>query len=128
MAIVLLNLVVIRSTAIEQAASFYRLLGLDFVKHCHGSGPEHFFCTLDSMVFEIYSRQSDADSTAATRLGLCIDAIDTVIGALYEVGVTILSPPRDSSWGRHAVIADPDGHKIELCERTANEHFHDQLG
>ena len=36
-----LNLVVIRSTDFERAASFYAVLGLTFVKHRHGTGPEH---------------------------------------------------------------------------------------
>lgn len=36
-----LNLVVIRTVDLDRAEHFYGLLGLRFVRHSHGSGPEH---------------------------------------------------------------------------------------
>lgn len=37
-----LNLVVLRVADLDRAAAFYRLLGFEFTKHAHGSGPEHY--------------------------------------------------------------------------------------
>ncbi|RYD29752.1 MAG: glyoxalase/bleomycin resistance/dioxygenase family protein, partial [Verrucomicrobiaceae bacterium] len=37
-----LNLVVLRSRDMEHAADFYNRLGLEFSRHRHGKGPEHF--------------------------------------------------------------------------------------
>ena len=48
------NLLVIRSADVEQAVKFYEALGLTFLKHRHGSGPEHFACEAEGFVFEIY--------------------------------------------------------------------------
>ncbi len=56
-----LNLVVIRASNLKRAVAFYRLLGLDFIKHRHGNGLEHFACDLGTVVFEIYPRTSEAD-------------------------------------------------------------------
>jgi predicted enzyme related to lactoylglutathione lyase len=30
----------------------------------------------------------------------------------------VISAPKDSDWGRRAVVADPDGHRIELLEKN----------
>lgn len=37
-----LNLIVLRVADIDRAAEFYRLLGVEFTKHAHGSGPLHY--------------------------------------------------------------------------------------
>ena len=57
MADIALNLVVIRAEDIDRAAAFYGLLGLEFQKHRHGSGPEHYASEERGIVFEIYPRQ-----------------------------------------------------------------------
>lgn len=111
-----LNLVVIRAVDIERSAQFYTLLGLDFTKHGHGSGPEHYACELGSLVFEIYPRQTEFDSTIATRIGFQIVALDKTTTKLEEHKVKIISGPKDSAWGRRAIVSDPDGHRVELTE------------
>ncbi|MEW6496993.1 MAG: VOC family protein [Cyanobacteriota bacterium] len=111
-----LNLVVIRASNLERSIAFYRLLGLDFVKHRHGNGLEHFACDLGTVVFEIYPRTSEADSTSATRLGFRVASVDTAIAELEKQGVPVISPPKNSLWGWRAVVTDPDGHKVELTE------------
>ena len=111
-----LNLVVIRASNVEQATAFYRLLGLDFVKHRHGNGLEHFACDLGTVVFEIYPRTSEAGSTTATRLGFRVASVNAAIAELEKRGVPVISPPKNSPWGWRAVVTDPDGHKVELTE------------
>jgi catechol 2,3-dioxygenase-like lactoylglutathione lyase family enzyme len=113
---VLLNLVVIRSTDLERSASFYAILGLNFVKHRHGNGPEHLTCELGSVVFEIYPTTGDNDSTASTRIGFRVPSVDATVKRLQGIGVAVVSPPKDSSWGRRAVVDDFDGHRVELAE------------
>ncbi|MEO0934126.1 MAG: VOC family protein [Cyanobacteria bacterium J06641_2] len=39
-----------------------------------------------------------------------------MVEELQAIETVILSPPKDSPWGRRAVILDPDGHKIELVD------------
>jgi hypothetical protein len=43
--------------------------------------------------------------------------VDIMADTLITVdGTRLVHTPQDSPWGRRAVIADPDGHRIELAE------------
>lgn len=112
-----LNLVVLRSSDMARVAAFYSLLGLQFMRHQHGSGPEHFAAELGSGVFELYPFSPDGPSTLGTRIGFSVPSLDAAIAAISEYPGAIISPPKDSEWGRRAVIADPDGHRIELLQQ-----------
>jgi lactoylglutathione lyase len=106
-----LNLVVIRAHDIERSASFYELIGLRFVRHRHGKGLEHYSNEENGVVFEIYPRQSEADSTVGVRLGFSVASVDAVVDNLASSG-EVHSAPKDSPWGRRAVVQDPDGHRL----------------
>ncbi len=111
-----LNLVVLKSPHIERAAAFYSRLGLQLMKHRHGSGPEHFAAELQNGgVFEIYPA-ADGPSTLGTRIGFRVPSVDEAVAALGEYPTAIVSAPRDSEWGRRAVVVDPDGHRVELVQ------------
>jgi lactoylglutathione lyase len=109
-----LNLVVVRSHDINESVLFYRKLGLNFIKHQHGSGLEHFASEGSLVTFEIYPCTSEASLTTATRLGFQVDSVDDIVQELEKSA--IISSPKDSPWGRRAIIVDPDGHKIELTQ------------
>jgi hypothetical protein len=113
---VTLNLVVLRSPDIVRAAAFYTRLGLHFTLHKHGKGAEHFAAELPGGVFELYAQTPDSPITLGTRIGFSVPSVDTVIAALTDYPEAIISAPKDSEWGRRAVIADPDGHRVELTE------------
>ena len=107
-----LNLVVIRSKDIELAKAFYESIGLEFDRHKHGAGAEHFACEAASYVFEIYPATDQTSSGA--RLGFAVPAVDNTIEQLRSAGYEIVSEPKTSPWGRRAVVRDPDGHSVEL--------------
>jgi predicted enzyme related to lactoylglutathione lyase len=111
-----LNLVVLRSSDIARAMAFYTQLGLHFTRHRHGSGPEHFAAELQAGVFELYPLTPDGPSTLGTRIGFRVPSLDTAIAALTAYPGAVVSPAKDSEWGRCAVIADPDGHRVELLQ------------
>ena len=108
------NLIVLRSPHIGRAVRFYEALGLDFDKHRHGNGPEHYASEHGGVVFEIYPLGSKHSSTTSTRIGFAVDDVDSVVEHLEEAGGQVVSPPTDSEWGRRAVIKDLDGHTVEL--------------
>ncbi|MGH7214438.1 MAG: VOC family protein [Tepidisphaeraceae bacterium] len=54
------NLVVLRVADIDRAAAFYRLLGFEFSKHAHGTGPQHYACESNGFVFELYPATPEA--------------------------------------------------------------------
>ena len=100
----------------SRAAAFYSRLGLQFSQHRHGSGPEHYAAELPGGVFELYPLTADGASTLGTRIGFRVPSVDAAIAALSDYSGAIISAPRDSEWGRRAVVADPDGHRVELLE------------
>lgn len=112
-----LNLVVLRAISLERASAFYACLGLTFERHRHGNGLEHLAAELPTGVFELYPMSSDGVPTTGARIGFSIPSLDVAIAALSDFPDAIVSPPKDSPWGRRAVVADPDGHRVELLER-----------
>lgn len=50
---------------------------------------------------------------------------DLAIVAAVVAGGKLLQQPQDSPWGRRAVLADPDGHRVEL---TAGKAGAQQVG
>lgn len=114
-----LNLVVLRVADLERAVAFYRALGLTFDKHAHGSGPEHYACESAANVFELYAATQDAPPSVSTRIGFAVADVDRTIDSIANIeGVRIVSPAKDSPWGRRAVVTDPDGHRVELIQQA----------
>ncbi|MEL6136186.1 MAG: VOC family protein [Cyanobacteria bacterium J06628_6] len=108
------NLLVIRSLDIERVMLFYQRIGLSFVKHAHGTGPEHYTSEVDRFVFEIYPACSDGEVTRQVRIGFEVGDVDAVFSALVEVGAVVRSKPANSQWGRRAVVQDFEGRLVEL--------------
>jgi len=113
---VMLNLVVLRFQDIDRAAAFYSRLGLCFERHRHGKGAEHFAAELPGGVFELYTQTSDTPATLGTRIGFKVASVDAVVAALGDYPGAVVVAPKDSEWGRRAVVADPEGHRIELIQ------------
>ena len=112
-----LNLVVLRSSDVERAAKFYSRLGLQFARHQHGKGPEHFAAEISGSVFELYPLTGDGPSTLGTRIGFSLPCLDSAVAALSDFPGAVILPPKDSEWGRRAVVVDPDGHRVELLQQ-----------
>lgn len=111
-----LNLVVLRCSDIARSAAFYGHLGMEFTLHRHGKGPEHQAAELAGGVFELYPSSQEGPSTLGTRIGFAVTSLDEVISSLSEYPGAVLSPPKESEWGRRAVLVDPDGHRVELLQ------------
>jgi catechol 2,3-dioxygenase-like lactoylglutathione lyase family enzyme len=111
-----LSLVMIRAGNLERSYRFYSALGLSLVREQHGTGPEHYACVIGTTTFEIYPHRGELHHAALPRLGFRVPSLDTTLSALQETGAEIVTPPSNSSWGRRAVVSDPDGHRIELVE------------
>ncbi len=113
-----IKLIVIRTNALEALADFYALLGMQFEHHRHGNSPYHYFANIGATVFEIYplsKGQKEADHNL--RLGFSLDDFDAVVAALLQQGVHFHQAPAASDFGWMAVVADPDGRKVELYKK-----------
>ncbi|MCF7786065.1 MAG: VOC family protein [Prosthecobacter sp.] len=116
-----LSLLVLRSADPERLAAFYAHLGMKFVKHRHGSGPEHFSAELGTGgVFEIYPLNAADCPTTATRIGFCVDSVADACADISLNGGRLVSAPKIGVWGMRAVLDDPEGHRIELTERKVD--------
>ena len=113
------NLLVLRVADIDRAAAFYRLLGFEFLKHAHGTGPQHYASDADGFVFELYPATTEQGVSSSTRIGFAVGNVDDAAAKLGAFsGARLVTAPKDSEWGRRAVVADPDGHRIELVAAT----------
>ncbi len=114
------NLVVLRVADIDRSAAFYQLLGFEFSKHAHGTGPQHYASDADGFVFELYPATAEQGVSSSTRIGFAVANVDDAAAKLSSFSdAKLVTAAKDSEWGRRAVVADPDGHRIELVAATA---------
>ncbi len=111
-----LSILVIRSGNLEESVKFYQMLGLNFEKHQHGNGLEHFASNIRETTFEIYPQTDQGGTTTGTRLGFQVLDVDSLVIRLQKENFTVITKPSVSEWGRRAVVVDPDGHRIELIQ------------
>jgi catechol 2,3-dioxygenase-like lactoylglutathione lyase family enzyme len=69
---------VIRCADIENSAAFYRLIGLEFVKHRHGAGPEHYAAADGGWTFELYPASAKVPVSTFIRIGFAVKSCDEV--------------------------------------------------
>ena len=112
-----LSLIVIRVADIDRSAAFYSALGFTFEREQHGSGPKHYSTMANNIVFELYPASGRFPVTTL-RMGFFVSSIDAVLQVWRQSDCKVLSEPKDSPWGLHAVVADPDGHRIELTQQA----------
>lgn len=117
-----LTLLVLRTTQIEVLAEFYRWLGIEFTKHQHNTGPEHFAAELSGLIFELYPTQKPELVNRATRLGFLVPELDAVLQNLRSNRVEIIEEPVETEFGTRAVVRDPDGRLVELSADTPATH------
>ncbi|MCW0216940.1 MAG: hypothetical protein OJI67_01345 [Prosthecobacter sp.] len=92
MSVVCLNLVVLRVQDMARSEEFYSLLGLSFVRHRHGAGPEHLSADLDGTIFELYPQSQDAPLSIGTRIGFCVSDVDALLATLSQWGMVVATP------------------------------------
>ena len=107
-----LNLLVLRCADIDKSRAFYECFGMNFTKHAHGTGPEHFACEDGGKVFELYPAKAIMPDET-TALGFNVADLermrDRLNGQGYRPGTI-----KDTPWGRTFVVRDPDGRRVEL--------------
>lgn len=114
----MLKLLVIRTPDIKALHAFYSRLGFSFTYHQHGSSPYHYSATIGDTVIELYplaKGQTEADKHL--RLGFDIVCFDDLIAALKQENIRFITEPVETDNGLMAVVADPDGRKVELHKK-----------
>lgn len=117
MAHISLTLLVLKTRQVEQLRVLYQTLGVDLVEEKHGKGPVHFAGRARDVVIEVYPLPDDGSPVdSSTRLGLAVENVVEVISALERIGTSIVTPPKETTWGLQAVVKDPDGRSVELTQ------------
>jgi len=112
-----LNLLVLRTSRMEELERFYSSLGARFESERHGDGPDHYAATLsDDLVLELYPAPDGVTSDPGLRLGISVDDVGETLRSLGQS-----STPRQTRWGLRAVVRDPDGRAVELLQRRKAE-------
>lgn len=113
-----LSLVVLKTRQVDALCGFYSSLGIKLIKEQHGKGPVHYSGQVGETVLEIYPLPEDgAPADASTRLGFVVTKVSETVEALRALNASIVSEPRETQWGFRAVVRDPDGRAVELCQR-----------
>ena len=107
-----LSLIVLRCRDLEASRAFFSAVGAEFTPEQHGTGSRHYSCTLGGVVLELYP--AGARNTSDVRLGFVVRDLARTLAQVRQQGGTVLS----ENVG-HAVVVDPDGHKIELSGAAA---------
>ena len=109
----MLSYIVLLSKDQHETVYFYELLlGTQFRKEKHNSGPEHYSCNLENILLEIYPTKKDAQ--CGSILGFPVEDLDGRLTALGIKGVRVLH----TETCKYAVVKDPDGRKVHLVEKN----------
>ena len=66
---------------------------------------------------ELYPVSEKQPVSVSTRIGLFTDNLDATLALVRAVpGAKLVTPIQNSEWGCRAVVADPDGHRVELTQ------------
>jgi lactoylglutathione lyase len=110
-----INLIVLYVNDIERSVDFYQQIGLQFIKHQHGNGPEHYTCEATPLVFELYPKTEKSVHANSLRIGFRVSSMDEIIKNLERKRYTT-SSPKTTVWGLRMVIQDPDKNHVEVVE------------
>ena len=113
-----LSLIVLRVKDIEVSTRFYTALGISFTMEQHGSGPSHMAGQAGAVVLELYPADPGS-TTTAIRLGFSVPSFEGLLKSIIEAGGTIISAPKRGPRGVRAVLADPDGNRVEVVENIS---------
>ena len=93
---------------------FYSVLGMEFKKHSHGSGPEHYAHEDGDWVFELYPSKGGSPDTAG--VGFTAVNLENTRQKLAGSGFTP-GEIRETEWGTSFVIRDPDQRRVEIKQK-----------
>lgn len=106
------------SDNVEKMTTFYRaLLGSEPV-----AVSEHMaiFLVGQTKIFihRVYD-PTEGELPPENHTAYAVADVDAAHQVLVRKGLAIEAPPKDYYWGRSVYLRDPDGHLIELIEKSA---------
>jgi catechol 2,3-dioxygenase-like lactoylglutathione lyase family enzyme len=119
-----LSSLVMFANDLETTAAFYRAVGLPLADEEHGEGPRHVAAELLGVHFAIYQAEPGAPGLApawrqpgSSFPGFYVEGLDDARTALASLGAHVIDGHEWRPWGCRIVVADPDGHPVEINQR-----------
>jgi len=124
-----LNKVYFHSRKIGEMVRFYRAIGFPPIKRFRHDGFEHVQCKAPG--FELWILEGEdgqapkPHGAGSTWIGLEVASLNAVMAAARHAKARVLFT-RDTTAERRAVLLDPDGHPVDLTERTTRRRTRQQ--
>lgn len=113
--------ITINTAHLQDMLNFYTVIGFHFDVHsvklgnvvhrAHYQGFEFSLCSINKEI---------RTHIPSLQLGFTVSNIDAVVSQLNKVpGAMSILDPTDMEEGRRAIVLDPDGHSVDLCQTSA---------
>jgi len=120
-----LNAVEVVSSDFAKTISFYTLLGFEFPQHQSEAehidskekeGSARLMIDSKEMITRVFGSEPFPGSHSTFALEFeRPDDVDDVFNKVQQAGFTVITEPWNAAWGqRYAIVADPDGYKVDL--------------
>jgi lactoylglutathione lyase len=105
--------VILLVSNMDRAIKFYRdTLGL-VVKNISDEWTEFF---TSGTVLALHPAKTKVKHNPNMLVGFMVSDLDSIANTLRSKNITFFKEPKEESFGKHAIIEDPDGHLISIAE------------
>lgn len=110
--------ITVNTAQLQSMLGFYSIVGFQFTASKVDKGSEVYRAQHNGLEFSIYSLERVQNShIPQLQLGFKIKNIEKVVSELLEIpGVVSILEPTQMPDGKKAIVLDPEGHSVELCE------------
>jgi len=118
MAVTKVGAVIWTSEHVDDMLDFYRTIGIPLETDTHDEegGPTHFEADVAAVHFAVFPTPAQSATSGATMVGLQVDNLDEVVGALEARDVRFKTTLQETPWGKRVVVFDPDGRAVEIYQ------------
>ncbi|KYG67777.1 lactoylglutathione lyase [Bdellovibrio bacteriovorus] len=114
----LITSITINTPHLQDMLGFYGIIGFQFTASKVDKGSEVHRALHNGVEFSLYSiRNAQKAQIPSLQLGFRITDLERTVGELMKIpGSMCILDPTEMPDGKKAIVLDPDGHSIELCE------------
>ncbi|KHD87717.1 MAG: lactoylglutathione lyase [Bdellovibrio sp. ArHS] len=114
----LITSITINTPHLQDMLGFYGIIGFQFTASKVDKGSEVHRAVHNGVEFSLYSiKNAEKSQIPSLQLGFKITDLERIVGELMTIpGSMCILDPTDMPDGKKAIVLDPDGHSIELCE------------
>lgn len=114
----LITSITINTPHLQDMLGFYEIIGFAFSQIKVDKGSEMHRALHNGVEFSLYANKNvEASRVPSLQLGFHVTDIDACVEKIKNIpGAMCILDPTDMPDGKKAIVLDPDGHSIELCQ------------